>query len=366
MTIAVAHSTKTNASEAVLDLRQQLAGFDPRFLMFFVSPNHDPEAVSAALQRSFDCPSIGSTTAGEFAGGRILEGSIVMMGFDAAHVEAAAVALVHQPDSEQSVREAYAALLDRTRIDENSDRQVVGLVLQDGLSGAEEALMAALSNLSNIPFVGGSAADGGRFQRTHVFVNGQLHSSAAALALLKLRQPFQILKTQSFDIGAQTLSVTRADEATRRVLEFNGKPASEEYARALGVPTDQLAEHFQLHPLGLLVDRGQPFVRSPRQVQGTDVVFYCNVKEGMDLRLLEARNIVEDTRADLELALASFGPISGLLNFHCILRTLELKHKGQSEAYAELFDPATSIGFSTYGESYIGHINHTSVILLFA
>src|SRR6188768_487341 len=159
MTIAVAHSTKSDATEAILDLRQQFADLDPRFLLFFVSPKHAPEAVGEALRRSFDCPSIGSTTAGELAGGRMLEGSIVMMGFDAAHLETAAVALVAQPDSEQSVREAYGSLLDRARVDEALDAHVVGLVLQDGLSGAEEALMSALSSFSNIPFVGGSAAD---------------------------------------------------------------------------------------------------------------------------------------------------------------------------------------------------------------
>jgi hypothetical protein len=54
----------------------------------------------------------------------------------------------------------------------------------------------------------------------------------------------------------------------------------------------------------------------------------------------------------------------GLINFHCILRTLELKAKGQTAAYGALFTKLPTIGFSTYGESYVGNINQTSTMLL--
>ena len=57
--------------------------------------------------------------------------------------------------------------------------------------------------------------------------------------------------------------------------------------------------------------------------------------------------------------------VSGMLNFHCILRTLELKSKHQTEAYGRLFSDIPTIGFSTYGEAYLGHINQTSTMLLF-
>jgi len=49
----------------------------------------------------------------------------------------------------------------------------------------------------------------------------------------------------------------------------------------------------------------------------------------------------------------------------CILRTLELESKGITEAYGKLFTDIPTIGFSTYGEEYIGHINQTSTMLVF-
>jgi hypothetical protein len=59
------------------------------------------------------------------------------------------------------------------------------------------------------------------------------------------------------------------------------------------------------------------------------------------------------------------GNISGIVNFNCILRTLELEQKMLTGKYGELFTDIPTIGFSTYGEQYIGHVNQTATILAF-
>ena len=59
------------------------------------------------------------------------------------------------------------------------------------------------------------------------------------------------------------------------------------------------------------------------------------------------------------------GQVSAMINFHCILRTLELENKELTEPYGRIFTDIPTIGFSTYGEEYIGHINQTSTILVF-
>ena len=43
---------------------------------------------------------------------------------------------------------------------------------------------------------------------------------------------------------------------------------------------------------------------------------------------------------------------------------LELKAKDQLAAYGQVFKDLPTVGFSTYGEEYIGHLNQTSTILL--
>ena len=184
------------------------------------------------------------------------------------------------------------------------------------------------------------------------------------LALLECPDGFDIIKTQSFHATRQFLVPTKVDKAAREILEFNGKPAAAAYAEALSVKPDDLAGQFMAHPLGLMVG-GEPFVRSPQQVVGEKVRFYCGVDEGMKLAVLDSTGIVDDTAAALKTALARSPGAKGLINFNCILRTLELEATGQTDAYGKVFTGVPTVGFSTYGEEYIGHINQTATMLLF-
>lgn len=59
------------------------------------------------------------------------------------------------------------------------------------------------------------------------------------------------------------------------------------------------------------------------------------------------------------------GAARGIVDFHRILRTLELRNAGRTEAYGKLFERVPMVGFSTYGEAWVGHINQTSTMLVF-
>ena len=118
------------------------------------------------------------------------------------------------------------------------------------------------------------------------------------------------------------------------------------------------------NPVGLVIDE-EPYVRSPQRIDDDSMHFYCNVMEGMELNLLESSDIVNDTKAAVEEKKAQLKNISGIINFHCILRTLELEKKGMTDAYGKIFTDIPTIGFSTYGEEFIGHINQTSTMLVF-
>ena len=128
---------------------------------------------------------------------------------------------------------------------------------------------------------------------------------------------------------------------------------------------DELAPRLQDHPLGLMVGGAEPWVRCPVQI-GEDgrMTFYCQILAGMKLQLLQKQDVVSQTREDLARAVASIQSCSAVINFHCIQRTLQLKAEGRMAEYGALFKDFPTIGFSTYGESYIGHMNHTSTIVL--
>jgi hypothetical protein len=215
-----------------------------------------------------------------------------------------------------------------------------------------------------VTFIGGSAGDDLKFVKTHVFSEGKAYNNAALLILIKAATAFDFIKTQSFTVLNKTLVATKVDAAKREVLEFNNQPAAIAYAKAVGVPVENVVDNFMSNPVGLM-NGDEPYVRSPQRLEGQGIVFYCNLLEGMELSLLKSEDMVQDTKIAVEKKNKEFGPISGIINFHCILRTLELKNKNKTGAYGKIFSDIPTIGFSTYGEEYVGHINQTATMLVF-
>jgi hypothetical protein len=366
MPIKTANSTK-RLPAAVQDLKRQCGASQPRVVLLFSSSKYDAGELNQLMQQAFpDACVVGCSTAGEIAGGRMLTESVVAMFLDGDIVEDASAAVVENLRGEARVREAFSSFEQHFHAPVSSMdiHKYVRLVLADGLSGAEENLMEKIGDRTDIFFIGGSAGDDLKFHSTHVFHQGKAYTNAAVLVLLRLKRGFEILKTQSFHSTGKVLTATKVDEPLRKVLEFNHQPAVTAYAAALGVPAESLPGLFMKHPLGLMVD-GEPFVRSPQRVDGESILFYCQIKQGMDLEVLEGTDIVADTRKAIEARLSADGPIAGIIDFQCILRTLELRAENRCEQYGAIFSGLPVAGFSTYGEAYLGHMNQTSTMLLF-
>lgn len=365
MAIQTAFSTK-ELSEAVAELRQQVAG-KPRVVIYFASTNYEPEALATKMKGAFpDSVLVGCSTAGEIVADKMLSGSVVAMSLDDDIVEDAAFAVLPDLKSEPKLDKAFAGFERHfgQPLSAMDIHRYAGIVLVDGLSGAEERLMEKMGDQTDLLFVGGSAGDDLKFQGTQVFADGKVFGNAAVLLLMRLRKSFEVLKTQSFRSTGKVLVASAVDTASRKVIALNGRPALQAYAEAVGLAPEQAPSMFMKHPLGLIVE-GEPFVRSPRGVEGNSILFYCHIKEGMELELLEAGDIVSDTRRALEAKRAANGGIAGLIDFHCILRTLQLRSEKQCENYGSIFTGIPTVGFSTYGEEYLGHINQTSTMLLF-
>ena len=367
MSIVTAHSTESNPEKAVADLQSQMAGIAPRLFIYFASSQYDPQTISSAAKAAFpQADTLGCSTAGEVFSGQILKNSIVAMGFTSDTIEDLNLQIVPNIQNENHVDEAFKAFGEYFHTDPftmDADKYV-GIILADGLRGAEEKLMDRIGELSNFFFIGGSAGDDLKFSQTWVYANGKAYTDAAVLALLKPKVKFSFIKTQSFKPCPITLKATKVKEAERKVIEFNYRPAVEAYAEAVDTTPDKADQHFMSNPIGLVID-DEPYVRSPQRINGQDMHFYCNVIEGMEMSLLESSDIIKDTQTAIEAKRAEMPKISGLINFNCILRTLELEKKGKTEAYGKIFSDIPTVGFSTYGEEFIGHINQTATMLVF-
>ncbi|ABQ27501.1 FIST N-terminal domain-containing protein [Geotalea uraniireducens] len=368
MDIITAHSTKNTIDEITKDIGDQLVLFDTKLLLFFASSRFAPDEISRKMQEAFPSALVfGCSTAGEIVSGRMLDDSVVVMGFNDDSLLDAKIEIIEDLKDQAGVKKAFDSFAGHfgESVADMASREYVGIMLVDGLSGAEEGLIETIGDLTNVVFIGGSAGDDLKFNSTHLYANGKTYTNAAILALLKPGTDFTFVKTQSFRDLGKCLEVTKADEASRVVMEFNGKPAAAAYAEAVNTSVADASNHFMHNPVGLLID-DEPYVRSPQQIKDNGTMaFYCGVREGMELSLLESADIIEDTRNAINQSREESGRIYGIINFNCILRTLELKQKNLTREYGELFSRIPTIGFSTYGEQYIGHINQTATMLVF-
>jgi hypothetical protein len=356
------------APEAVaLDLKKQLSGVNPKAVVFFASSAFDAKSISRNMQDAFPGIAVfGCSTAGEIVSGQMLKKSVVAMAFDSQTIENVDLSLIRDVKKDNAIEDAFAVFekkVGQSMLDLDPTTYV-GLILVDGLSMREEDLMDRIGDLTNVTFLGGSAGDDLQFKQTYVFANGEALTNAAVLVLLKPKVGFDIIKTQSFCPSNRELLATRVNEANRQVLEFNGKDAASAYAELIGTSVEDAPKQFMKNPVGLVVD-GEPYVRSPQQIKDNSMVFYCNVKDQMKLSVLESTDIVKDTETAVAEKKSEMGTLGGILNFHCILRTLELESEGRTDSYGKIFSDVPTIGFSTYGEQYIGHVNQTSTMLVF-
>ncbi|MGD9202313.1 MAG: FIST N-terminal domain-containing protein [Chitinispirillia bacterium] len=366
MSIKTLCSEIGNLSEAIKDMEKQAVDFSPKMVVFFASSKYEPYDLSRQMQNLFPQSQIfGCSTAGEIVTGKILKNSIVAMLFEDEDIEDVKVEVLENIKNEDKVSQAFKNFEDYYKIPmmEMDYNKYLGIILIDGLSSSEEKVMERIGDLTNVQFIGASAGDDLQFKETYVYFNGKTYSNAAVLALIRPKKNFEILKTQSFKNLDKKLVATKVDEGNRVVYEFNGRPAVDAYSEMVGTTPENASDFFMSNPVGLL-SGDEPFVRSPQQVQGQAIKFYCNIKEGMELSLLESTDIVIDTNNSVKTRCEN-STVSGMINFHCILRTLELEQKNQTKQYGNIFSDFTTIGFSTYGEEYIGHINQTSTILIF-
>jgi hypothetical protein len=369
--IKSAFSTKSLEDDVVLDIESQLNCCNPMLLVFFAAPSFDQQKLSSLLQKTFkNCVVVGCSTAGEIVSGNLLKDSVVAMSINSNIISDAKVEVISHKNEKESLYSAFTSFeeyfnqsaytMDTTKY--------VGLILIDGVSMKEERIMDLIGNRTNVFFVGGSAGDNLKFVKTHVCANGEAYTDSSVLVLLRINDnaEFGIIKTQSYKALDKVLTANKVNEQTREVIEFNNKPAITAYAEAVGAPsTDNISNYLMSHPVGLLIGENDIFIRSPQQLKGSAMIFYCNLLEGMEVTLLESTNIIEDTKKAVEDKIKDFGRIDGLINFQCIERTLQLEKKNLKKQYSEIFKGIPTIGFSTYGEQFIGHMNRTATMLVF-
>lgn len=364
--VAVAQSRAVAAHEAAADIASQLRSSDLAMVLVFLSPFYDPHAFIADFVKSLGAtPVFGCTTAGEIAPNGWGENSVVALGFKAQDF-----CVVARPFSdlsnfrmEDGRRIGTELRQELTRCSPGmADLRSFGLLLIDGLCRREEAVMSAIyASLDDIPVVGGSAGDGLRFEKTWVFYDGEAHSDAAILILLKTALPFRLFKCDNFEPTSTKMVVTEADVERRVVKEINAEPAAEEYSRAVGIMDTKLdAFSFASHPVLVRVG-GAYYARSIQRMNPDgSLSFFCAIDEGMVLTAAQPRNPIGAMRDLFAETCKDIGDVSIYIGFECVLRRLDAEQHQFARDMSELYRVNNVVGFHTYGEQFRAmHVNQT-------
>lgn len=352
--------------DAARELKAALDQPNPSLVLVFVSPDRDFPAVSRALTETFGpIPVVGCTTAGEITPAGYRRGSIVGIslaspGFVAVAERIDNLHTFHMARGNDLVQRALRRL-DREAPGSSRDR-TFAMLLIDGLSGCEEAVVSALHDaLGGIPLFGGSAGDTLQFRRTCVLHDGVFHQDSAVLLLVSTSLPFRVFKTEHFVSSEEKMVVTEADPVNRIVTEINGEPAAREYARVVGLNIDELTPTiFAAHPVVVRIG-GSYFVRSIQKVNPDhSLTFFCAIDQGIVLTVARGIDLVENLERLFGDLRNDIGPPELVIGCECVLRNLEQEQKGLTDRVGRLMVDNKVVGFSTYGEQYLAmHVNQT-------
>ncbi|PTN36792.1 FIST N-terminal domain-containing protein [Desulfonatronum sp. SC1] len=351
-------SVHADARRAVDDLAGQLGGVELNAVAFFCSPSYDLDVLGRSVRERFDCPVVGCTTAGEIVADKgYVRDSLVGVGFASPDIAMTPVFIPSLTD--------FLGQGDPTAFQQFGSARMgkrFALMLIDGLSLLEERVVSAVQgHLPGVPLIGGSAGDGLNFRRTYVYHEGRFHDNAATVALFTTTLPFKAFRIQHFVPSEAKLVITEADPGSRTVMEINGVPAAEEYARIVGVSAAELSpEVFAANPVMVRIG-GEYFVRSIcRANSDGSLTFFCAIDNGLVLTLARGVDLLENLEIQLHELARDIPDIQLILGCDCILRRIEVQQRQEDRHLAELLSRFPYIGFCTYGEQFNGiHVNQT-------
>lgn len=364
--IRVASSGVRDPEQAAEDLARQLAHDHLGCVLFFCSVEYDLQRLGPALKDAFtDVRVYGCTSAGEITEQGYDRGCISAIGFDTRYF-AIDCALIRQLDrfTLQDAQGVIDGLLTTCRDARLAPVKgnTFAITLLDGLSSREELVLATLNAaLGTIPQFGGSAGDDERLADTHVYYDGEFHCGAATVMLVNTPLDFRVFSTHHMKPLDEKLVVTRACPESRTVFELNAEPAAEVYARAVGVPIEELDRKvFALRPLGVRVG-GNYFIRSIQRVNpDRSLTFYCAVETGIVMVGMAPGSLLDSVRTQIEASERVVGKPLVTIGCDCFLRRLEAELTGQVEEVSAFLKAHRVVGFNTYGEQFNGmHINQT-------
>lgn len=386
-----------NAKKAVARIKETLGAHPFKMILYFAAQNYDHRVLAAEFKHAFpEARTLGCTSTGEFSHGAILTDSVVAMGLGDDIIEDVEIVGAPGLDTEPGLADALLGGLEEKtglKMRDLDFREYVGFILLDGLADANDRFVERIGELTDVIFAGGCAADYNKFQKTSVFLDGEVHDNGAVLALMKPRGKFSVFKTQFIRLTDRTMVATAVDGDKRTILEFDNKPAAIAYAEAMGgkldpemfkssgkksaqiyseailqdgMAKDAFVDKFIEWPLAVMIG-GEPFIRAATTVtESGGIQMYMPPIGGVRYTVSRAEDVVAGMRRVLEEKRRELGGLSGVLFAACGLLALQVHNAGEDEEFGRLFEGVPAIGFASYGEIYVGVVSQSAAMIMFA
>ncbi|GAA0503389.1 hypothetical protein Ade02nite_35940 [Paractinoplanes deccanensis] len=363
--VASAVSHESDPSAAVAELAAAL-GSRADLYAVFVAPGYDLGSMGAALKDHFGDRVIGCTSSGNIGPHGYDRAGICAVSFTGG-LRARTVTVGPLDDAPGAVERAAADLADlRSGV---GDSESFAILLTDGLIRNEDLLAANLmAALGDVPIIGGSAGDDLTFRHTAVYHDGEFTANLATVTIVCTDAPFRLIRLQHHETTDTILIATDVDPDLRVIRAFNGRPAAQAYADAVGTHVTELNPTiYSKHPL-LLNAGGSSWVRSIAAANADgSLSMFARVEVGDVLRVGRPMGMLDKLERQFTDIEAELGPISGMLAFDCVLRRLEFEEHQLADRVGALLAEHGAVGFSTYGEQFNGmHMNQTLVAVAFA
>ncbi len=352
-----------DSRQAVKQLAEAISQEGMQLVIFFCSSQYDLTTVAQQIKKSFNCPAIGCSSAGEITSAGYQQNTLIGMSIrsSALHPYPRLIRNLDGFDYE-AAQQLINTLPADSRLHTGQRRQqYFGLLLIDALPQREEQIVAGLNQmLPNIPLAGGSAADNLQFKKCAIYWDGQFISNAACYTLFETSLPFTTFQTQHFETTDIRLVVTGSEG--RCIHQLNARPAAQAYAQAINIRPEQLTPQiFAQHPLMLRIGNDY-FLRAIQRLNpDNSLQLYCAIDDGLVLRIGRPQSLLDNLQQHIDRLKQLLPGLQLILGCDCILRRLELEQQKLLPQASRLLADVPIFGFNCYGEQLNGI--HTSQTL---
>jgi hypothetical protein len=229
-------------------------------------------------------------------------------------------------------------------------------------------------SLGRIPLFGGCAADDWRMECNYVFCGRQAFPDSMLVAVFETGLQFGIAMAHGFQPAPLSATVTRSQD--HEVLELDGRPAAEAYAKLFGLSRESLeGQHLTLttnQPLGIADAYGQYSINVATYFTRNDGIrFAQSIAEGSQLTVMEPApdGMGAGRKALLKAMLrAGIADPAVALVCSCALRAKSIKERTSEEisGILEAIPNVPVVGFYGFGEQGVtddGSIRHNNEVI---